>query len=119
MIPDVTIVASGSSIFEMRMSAKLAAEEKLTIWGFRRRYLRETQMTPGTRPHFATLGAEAVSRLSIAGVESLAPDGRAHDRLAHGPRVEDLEPRARAGTDGRHQQTVPVVVGRHVRSGAA
>jgi hypothetical protein len=71
MIPDVTIVASGSSIFEMRMSAKLAAEEKLTIWGFRRRYLQETQRTPGTRPHFATLGAEAVSRLSIAGVDAL------------------------------------------------
>lgn len=71
MIPDVTSVASGSSISEMGMSSKLAAEEKLTIWGFRRRYLRETRTTPGTQPRFATLGSEAVSRLSIAGVDCL------------------------------------------------
>lgn len=71
MIPDVTIVSSGSSMFEMEMSSKLAAEEKLTIWGFRRRYLREARTTPGTLPRFAALGSEAVSRLSIAGIGCL------------------------------------------------
>lgn len=53
------------------MSANLAAEERLTVWGFRRRYLRETRSRPGTQPSYAALASEAVSRLSIAGVHHL------------------------------------------------
>jgi len=53
------------------MSVNLAADERITVWGFRRRYLSETQAGSATPPPYERLGSEAVARLSIAGVHHL------------------------------------------------
>ena len=53
------------------MSVNLAADERITVWAFRRRYLRETLAGPGAPSPYETLASEAVARLSIAGVHHL------------------------------------------------
>lgn len=49
---------------------KLSVAESLTVWRFRRRYLREIHAADGLRG-WTALGAEAVAQMSISGVHRL------------------------------------------------
>lgn len=95
------------------MSANLAADEKLAILGFRRRYLREMRSAPGSQPGYAALASEAVSRLSSTGVRYLTAllkaareglrlrgDDRAADSLTSA--IRDLDSRIQILDDLLH-----------------
>lgn len=54
----------------MEKRSRLAFAEGLVVWGFRRRYLKESQASDGP-PRYEDLAATAMARLSFAGVRQL------------------------------------------------
>ena len=69
-LPHVTVLLSGTSYQVMMKKRSLRFAEDLIVAGLRRSYLCEMRTSDGP-PRYGELGADAVARLSIAGVHRL------------------------------------------------